>query len=116
MTEQTEPGAGLLFAALIGDVLSILLPDKKVAREPTARQQELRDIIEDITLHSRNGRSYHKGLHMALDDRYSAREVDRAIQVLKRRRILNELHEGPDDTAYSHNNKAKTFFAGLTYL
>ena len=115
MTEQTEPGAGMFFAALLNDALGIILPDRHAVRKPT-RQQELRDIIEDLTLHSRNGRSYHKGLHQALDDKYSAREVDRAIQVLKRRRVLNEHHDGPLDTAHSHNNKAKTFFAGLTYL
>lgn len=115
MTTQTEPGAGMLLGALISACLDKILPADTPKTKPT-RQQELRDRIEEETLHSRNGRSYHTGLLEAFGKEYSSREIEHAIHVLRRTRILDEHHDGPLDTAYAHANRVKQFFAALPYV
>lgn len=114
--EQTEPSAMTLAGTVRASFIEMVFPEPAPKKKPTQKQLELRKLIEDITIASRNGRSYYKGLHRALDEEYSAREVDKAIRALRRRRVLNEHKEGPDDIAYSINNKFKAWVEGLHYL
>ena len=111
---MTEPSALTLVGALVGACLDTVLPDKPL--ENKSRQQELIDRIEDATLHAREGRSYHKGMLTAFGDEYSSREIEYAIHTLRRTRILDEHHDGPLDTAYTHANRVKQFFAALPYV
>jgi hypothetical protein len=110
--EQTEPSAMTWVGVFIGAAIDTFIPKDT----PKSRHETLKERIEEATLYSRNGRSYHKGLHQALGDNYSASEIDRAIRALRRTRVLNEHRDGPDDISYSHNNRIKTFFAGLDYI
>lgn len=113
MTMQTEPGTMTLASALIGALLDKVLPGYTPENKPTM-QQELRELIEEETL--ARGVSYHQQLLTTFGDQYSAREIEHAIRALRRTRRLNEHHWGPLDTAYTHNNRVKQFFADLPYV
>lgn len=112
MTE-TEPGMGLAVLALADCLLEKIIPEKP-AEKPT-RKQELMRMIEEATLHSRTGASYHKGIHDAFGKDYTASEINQAIHTLRKHRILNQ-HQGPEDISYTHNNRFKQWFASLPYV